>query len=197
LCGVDSFIYTSFSGGIDREFPFRNAKRDVEHHLKARSRLAYTILRPTFYMEVWLSPIGGFDYSNGRATIYGTGQRKISWLSFHDVARFAVMCVGNPDARNATFELGGPEALTPVEVVRIFERASGRSFEEVDWVSEETLSQEVTSGENSWRRSVAGLRRCYADGDVVDMHELRRRFPMAMTSVRDYADSVLAIRTRG
>src|SRR5262245_55366707 len=28
-CGVESFIYTSFSGRIDREFPFRDAKRDV------------------------------------------------------------------------------------------------------------------------------------------------------------------------
>src|SRR5262249_820709 len=40
--GVESFVYTSFSGRIDREFPFRNAKRDVERHLKA-SGLPYTI----------------------------------------------------------------------------------------------------------------------------------------------------------
>jgi uncharacterized protein YbjT (DUF2867 family) len=48
-CGVESFVYTSFSGRIDRQFPFRNAKRDVEGHLKA-SGLTYTILRPTFYI---------------------------------------------------------------------------------------------------------------------------------------------------
>ena len=33
--GVQSFLYTSVSGRIDRAFPFRNAKR-VERHLKAR-----------------------------------------------------------------------------------------------------------------------------------------------------------------
>lgn len=194
ISGVDSFVYTSFSGGIDRDFPFRNAKRDVEHHLRA-SGLSFTILRPTFYMEVWLTPIAGFDYFNHRATVYGTGHKKISWLSFSDVARFALMCIDNAAARNATFELGGPEALTPLDVVRIFEQASGRSFE-VDFVSEQALSDEQIAGENAWSRSVAGLRRCYADGDVVDMREIKERFPIAMTSVRDYATSVLApIRT--
>ena len=187
--GVDSFVYTSFSSGIDRDFPFRNAKREVERYLKA-SGLAFTILRPTFYMEVWLTPISGFDYVNHHATIFGTGHNKISWLSFHDVARFALECIGDADARNATFELGGPEALPPLEVVRIFEQATGHSFE-LDFVSEQTLSDEQTSGENSWSRSVAGLRRCYADGDVVDMREIRARFPMPMTSVRDYAARVL------
>jgi uncharacterized protein YbjT (DUF2867 family) len=103
----------------------------------------------------------------------------------------ALACIDDADARNATFELGGPEALTPVEVVRIFEQATGRSFE-IDFVSEQTLSDEQTSGENSWSRSIAGLRRCYADGDVVDMRELKERFPMPMTSVRDYASRVLA-----
>jgi NADH dehydrogenase len=188
-CGVGSFIFTSFSGHIDRKFPFRDAKREVERHLKA-SGLLYTILRPTFYMEVWLAPISGFDYLSGRAVIYGAGRNKISWLSFHDVARFALMCIDHADARNATFELGGPQALTPLEVVRIFEELSGRSFE-TEFVSEETLDAQ-TSGENAWLRSVAGLRRCYADGDIVDMRELTQRYPIPQTSVRDYATRVLA-----
>src|SRR5262245_40053986 len=71
--GVRSFVYVSFSQHIDRDFPFRNAKRAVEQHLK-ESGLAYTILRPTFLMEVWLSPIAGFDFRNARARIFGRGQ---------------------------------------------------------------------------------------------------------------------------
>ncbi len=42
--GVKQFIYTSFSGNLDRDFPLRNAKRAVEKHLKD-SGLVYTILR--------------------------------------------------------------------------------------------------------------------------------------------------------
>src|SRR5215470_16954967 len=67
--GVPSFVYVSFSKHIDRDFPFRNAKRAVEERLK-QSRLVYTILRPTFLMEVWLHPIAGFDFHKGRVQIY-------------------------------------------------------------------------------------------------------------------------------
>jgi uncharacterized protein YbjT (DUF2867 family) len=188
--GVESFFYTSISGGIDREFPFSNAKRDVERHLTG-SGLSYTILRPTFYMEVWLSPIGGFDYANARATIYGEGRNRISWLSFYDVARFALMCLDSVSARNATFDVGGPEALRPLDVVKIFEDVSGHRFN-VDFVSAQTLAGQEGGGEGSWTRSIAGLRRCYADGDVIDMRTFAERFPMTWTSVRDYAHRVLS-----
>src|SRR5262249_53920683 len=123
--GVQSFVYVSFSKHIDRDFPFQNAKRAVEQRLK-HSRLAYTILRPTFLMEVWLSPIAGFCFRNARARIYGRGRNPISWISMYDVARFAVISLGAVPARNATFELGGPEAISPVDVVRIFEEVGRR-----------------------------------------------------------------------
>ena len=188
--GVDSFVYTSFSGHIDRDFAFRNAKRDVERHLK-ESGLSYTILRPTFYMEVWLSPIGGFDYAHARATIYGEGRNKISWLSFYDVARFALMSLDNLGARNATFEIGGPDALSPLEVVKVFEDLSRRRFD-VEFVSAQILTEQESRGKDSWTRSIAGLRRCYADGDVIDMQPLAERFPMTWTSVTNYAHRVLS-----
>jgi NADH dehydrogenase len=186
--GVESFVYTSISGRIDRQFAFRDAKRGVERHLKG-SGLSYTILRPTFYMEVWLSAIGGFDYAHRRATIYGEGRNRISWLSFYDVARFALMCLDSVGARNATFEIGGPEALSPLEVVNIFEDVWRHRFN-VEFVSAQTLAEQESGGEDSWTRSIAGLRRCYADGDVIDMRALAERFPMTWTSVRDYAHRV-------
>jgi uncharacterized protein YbjT (DUF2867 family) len=73
--GVAQFIYISFSGNIDLDFPLRNAKRSVEQHLK-QSGLTYTILRPTYFMEAWLSPIVGFDFPNAKATIFGQGHNR-------------------------------------------------------------------------------------------------------------------------
>lgn len=183
--GVESLIYTSISGQIDRDFPFRNAKRDVERRLQA-SGITYTILRPTFYMEVWLDAIGGFDFVNARASIYGEGKNKISWLSFYDVAKVAVNCIDSPGARNSIFELGGPEALSPLEVVRIFEDLSGRGFE-LDFVPQQVLAEQMATGSDASVRSLAGLRRCYADGAVVDPENLRRHFPLPLTTVREYA----------
>jgi uncharacterized protein YbjT (DUF2867 family) len=187
--GVESFIYVSFSGHIDRDFPFRNAKRAVERHLK-ESALTYTVLRPTFLMEVWLTPIAGFDFRNARATIYGRGENPISWISHNDVAGFVMMCLTNPLARNATFELGGPEALSPLDAVSIFEEIGGHRFQ-LQHVLEETLEDQEANAPDSLQRSMAGLSRCYASGDVIDMRETLAAFPIALTSVRDYAHSVL------
>jgi uncharacterized protein YbjT (DUF2867 family) len=128
-------IYVSFT--MDADFPLRNAKRSVEQHLK-QSGLTCTILRPSYFMEAWLSPLVGFDFPNAKATIYGQGHNKISWISLYDVARFAVACLDHPAARNATIELGGPEALSPLEVVHLFEEIGGRPFT-VEHVPEEAL----------------------------------------------------------
>jgi uncharacterized protein YbjT (DUF2867 family) len=40
-----------------------------------------------------------------------------------------VASLQNPAAQRALIEVGGPEALTPPDAVRIFEQESGRSFE--------------------------------------------------------------------
>jgi uncharacterized protein YbjT (DUF2867 family) len=188
--GVEYLLYSSFSGHIDRDFPLRNAKRGVEQHLK-QSGLAYTILRPTYFMEVWLSPLVGFDFPNAQATIYGQGHNPISWISLYDVARFALMCLDHPAGRNATFELGGPEALSPLEVVRIFEEVGGRRFE-VQHVAEDALEAQQAGAQDSLGQSFAGLMRCYAAGDSIDMRATLAAFPMQLTSVRDYARRVLA-----
>ncbi len=125
--GVQQFVYTSFPQ-MTPSFPLQNAKRAVEARLRD-SGLPYTILRPTYFTEVWLSPATGFDHSNFKATVYGTGENAISWISFLDVAQFAVASLDSPAARNATLELGGPERLTPRDVVKIFEKIGGKAFE--------------------------------------------------------------------
>src|SRR3989454_11899353 len=126
--GVGQFIYTSFSGNFEVECPLRTAKRSVERHLQ-QSGLTYTILRPSVFMEVWLSPALGFDFTKGAARVFGTGRRPISWISLGDVAEFAVRCVGHPAGRNAVIELGGPEALSLEDVVRTFEEVTGAHFD--------------------------------------------------------------------
>ncbi len=187
--GVHHFIYTSFSGHMDLDFPLSKAKRAVEEHLR-ESRMPYTILRPSYYMEVWLSPAVGFDPANARATIYGSGTRPISWISFQDVAEFAVRSLAVPAAQDATIELGGPGALTPLEVVSVFEGVGGRSFE-VQHVPEEALETQQATATDDMGRSFAALMRCYAKGDEIPMAETMRTFGVEPKPVRAYAEAVL------
>jgi len=126
--GARRFVYVSFSHHIEVDCPLTTAKRTVERHL-TQSGLDYTILAPSFYMEVWLGPALGFDMKSGKAQIFGSGKNAISWISLGDVARFAAVAIEHPKAKNATIELGGPEALAPLDVVRTCEELCGRSFD--------------------------------------------------------------------
>jgi uncharacterized protein YbjT (DUF2867 family) len=185
--GVERFVYTSFT--MDNDFPLRNAKRAVEERLKA-SGITYTILRPGYFMEAWLGPVVGFDYANAKAQIYGAGQNPISWISFQDVARFAVASLDNPAAQNTTLELGGPETLSPLEVVRLFENLGRRPFE-VQHVPEEALEEQQKTATDPMQQSFTGLMQWYAQGDPVDMEDTLNTFSLQITSVEDYARRVL------
>jgi uncharacterized protein YbjT (DUF2867 family) len=185
--GVARFIYVSLT--MDANFPLRTAKRSVEQHLK-QSGLTYTILRPSYFMEAWLSPLVGFDFPNAQATIYGLGHNKLSWISLADVARFAGACLDHPAARNAIFELGGPDALSPLDVVGIFEEIGGRPFD-IQHVPEEALRAQLAGAPDALQQSFAGLMLCYAAGDLIDMRATLQAVPLQLTSVWDYARRVL------
>jgi uncharacterized protein YbjT (DUF2867 family) len=187
--GVKHFVYVSFSGNIDLDCPLRNVKRAVEQHLKG-SGLSYTILRPSYYMESWLTAPLGFDPANAKADIYGSGEKPISWISYKDVAKFAVESLNNPAAINTTLELGGPAALTPLQVVKIFEEAGGRSIK-VTHISEADLKAAWKAGTDEISLSRPALQLSYAQGDPIDMRETLKKFPMQLTTVQEYARQVL------
>ena len=90
--------------------------------------LNFTTIQASWFMEVWLSPVLGFDYGNATTRIYGPGTAPISWVSFRDVAEMCAVALRNPAAERTTIELGGPEAISPLEVVARFERIGGRPF---------------------------------------------------------------------
>jgi uncharacterized protein YbjT (DUF2867 family) len=185
--GARHFIFVSFPPFAE-DFPLNKAKRAVEERVKG-SEMAYTILWPTFFDEVWLSPALGFDAANAKARVYGSGENKIRWISYLDVAAIAAACVDNAAARNKTIQLGGPEALSPLETVRIFEQETHRNFA-VEHVREQDLSAQKAAAIDSLSASFAGLMLSLARGDTIDTTECRALFPSivaGLTSVRDYA----------
>jgi len=188
---VGRFVYISFSGHIDEPSPLRDAKRNVERHLK-ESGMEYTILRPSYFMEIWLSPALGFDHANAKATIYGPGEKKLSWIAVGDVARFAVAALENPAAsRNRVIEVGGPQALSPLDVVKTFERRTGRRFE-LQHVPTATLAAQRDAAQDSLQKSFPALCLCVANGDEIDMQQTLKEFPVKLTSVDEYAQRVTA-----
>jgi uncharacterized protein YbjT (DUF2867 family) len=183
--GVNQLIYISFCEL--GECPLQTAKRKVEKHL-SESGLNYTILQPTYFMEVWLSPVLGFDYPNAKASIFGKGKNKVSWIAIKDVASFAVDSLDNPAAKNRIIELGGPEALSPLEVVNIFETAKGKKFE-LQFVPEEALKAQRDGAQDPLSESFSTLTLGVVNGSEIDMTSILDDFQIRLTSVIDYANS--------
>lgn len=189
--GVNHFIYTSISKNLDLEFPLRNAKRKVERYLQ-KSGLNYTILRPGCFMELWLSAAVGFDALNGKVNICGTGTNPLAYISFKDVARFAVESVSNPSSKNVTLELGGPQNISQLDAVKIFEEVLRKKIE-VLYISVDALQSQFNGAEDPMQKSFTGLMLCVANGDSINMKNLLQVFPIKLTSVQEYVRSVVPV----
>ncbi len=190
--GAQHFIFVSFrtEANPDLQYPLKAAKHAVEQHLM-ESGMAYTILQASYFMEVWLGPALGFDYSNGTAQIYGPGHSPLSWISFLDVAKVSAACVDSPVARNSVIELGGPEALSPLEAVKIFEEVKGESFE-VTHVPVDALEGQKAAAPDAVQESFVALMLQYASGDAIEQADILKKMPIQLSTVRDYANRVMA-----
>jgi NADH dehydrogenase len=127
--GVTQFIFVSALGArADSPVPFLAAKGKTEEYLRA-SRLPFTIISPTAFMEVWAARLVGAPAQAGQpVTLVGEGRRKHSFISAGDVASFVIAAIDHPAAMNAQLVIGGPQALSFRDVVAVYERALGREI---------------------------------------------------------------------
>jgi NADH dehydrogenase len=184
--GVGHFIYLSFSGNVSGSFPLHDAKRAVEQRLQA-SGLTFTIVRPSFFMEVWLSPHTGFDPLGGQVRIYGTGDAPVSMISAMDVAAYVTACVDNPMVHNQVIELGGPDAVAPNAVVRLFEEGLGRPIATTR-VPEAALEQQMATAQDPLQKTLAGLALSVARGDAIDNRPALEKARIPLTTVGAFVD---------
>lgn len=180
--GAEHFVYVSFDYSHFPSTPLTQAKEAVEEHLMS-SGLAYTILRPSLFMDVWLGPHLFSDLSSGEAKIYGSGTGRIPYVATGDVAKVAVWAATDPSARNVVITFGGPEAITQREVVETFESTLGRPLITTE-VPEQVLEVQWQSAQNPFEKTFAGLMLGVArlDMDAPTNNELPVR-----TTVREFA----------
>ena len=183
--GARRFVYISFSGNIRTDSPLTRAKRACEAAL-ASSRMEYVVLRPSYFMEVWLGPHLGFDAAHARARIYGDGNAGVSYVSGVDVAGFVASATTMRGAPREAVEIGGPEVTSQLEAVALFERTIGRSFT-VEHVPLAALEAQYTS-DDPLQKTFAALSIAYAHGDAIpEARANAERFGVALTSLADYA----------
>lgn len=125
--GVGRFIFVSAQmAAPDSPVPFLAGKAQTELHLR-ESGMPYTIIAPVAFMDVWVFLLVGLPIMSGQPVLLvGSGARKHSFIAMADVAAFTLAAVNNPNALNQKLVIGGPEPLSFLEAVAVYERVLGR-----------------------------------------------------------------------
>jgi len=185
--GVKQFIFVSALGASpDHPVPFIAAKGQTDAYLIA-SGLAYTILAPTAYMEVWPAMVVGMPAARGApVTLMGEARSRQSFISSGDVAAYAIAAVEHPAAMNQYLAVSGPQALSYRDVVGVFEQVLGRSVP-VDFIA----SGEAVPGlPPSMSAILAGT-----DFDIiVDSSQTAHTFGVQQTSLEEVARRMMAVK---
>ena len=163
--GVRRFIFVSFSRNITADSPLARFKRAAEKRLES-SELDYTILLPTFFAEVWLSPAVGFDAAGGQVKVYGDGKAKVSYVALEDVANALVACLDNPKAGRKAVPVGGSKAYSQLEAVELVERATGRKLRREHMTAEQIQGARAAASD-PMQATFLALFDALAHGDVV------------------------------
>jgi len=187
--GVKHFIFISFRHQNAMDNPLTEAKRSAEQAIKS-SGMKYTILQASIFMEVWLSPALGFNYPEYAAQIPGDGNQLISYVSYKDVAAFTCASIDTPSVQNQTLEIGGPEPVSPAQVVKEFENTSSHPFA-VNYIPVVALEQQMKEATDPLQKVFAGLMIFYANGDAIDMEPTLEKIYMKLHSIQDYANEIL------
>jgi uncharacterized protein YbjT (DUF2867 family) len=123
--GVEHFILISvLHASPDHPLELFRMKHRAEEELRA-SGLAWTIIRPTAYMETWVGLLGAPLLQAGRTRIFGRGRNPINFVSASEVARLVELAVTDPTLRGAAIDAAGPANLTMDQLVETFQAVTG------------------------------------------------------------------------
>jgi uncharacterized protein YbjT (DUF2867 family) len=157
------FVSTPETDPVD-EFssPLELAKRRVEARLST-ARLESAVLRSPFIMEVWLSPVTGFDVASSQVRLFGTGEARVHWIGANDVATAALDACTRQEPVAPVITSPGSDHASLAEITTWFEAATGRTFKR-DYESLSAIETAFKSATEPKQRSFWSICRKLARG---------------------------------
>jgi uncharacterized protein YbjT (DUF2867 family) len=124
--GVERFVLLSVQGAAeDAPIPLFRMKYAAEQALRS-SGLAWTIIRPTSYLETHLDAIGAPLRKKGSTQLFGSGRVPINFVSVRDVAALVLRALHDTALTGRVVELGGQD-LTMETLSTALHAANGTS----------------------------------------------------------------------
>ncbi len=188
--GVKQFIYISVSGcAPDSPVPFFRIKYEIEQYLQA-SGLNYVILRPTAFMETHAYLfIGQPILEKGKVTLFGKGENPRNFVAADDVARFIIIALKDERALGQTIEIGGPQNLTNMQVVHLYEELARRkaNVSYIPLVMLRIMAPVIRPFHPGLSQVMKFSILNDTTDQTFDMQEILQQYPMRLTKLEDWA----------
>lgn len=177
---VRQFVFVSVLGAdASVPVPFIQAKARTEAYLRT-SGLRYTILSPAPFMDVWVSAVVGAPMERGEpVTLVGESRRSHAFIAEKDVAAFATAVIGHLSSIDQQIPIGGPQALSWLDIVAIYEQMLGKKAT----VHTVSPGQPVPGLPDMMSGLMAGME---TFDTFVDMEETARAYNVTLTSIEDF-----------
>lgn len=186
LAGVQRFVFTSTLGAdAESPIPLMRAKGETEQRVRD-SGMAWTVLEPNLFMDVWVPAVVGAPALAGRpVTLVGDGRRRHSFVAVSDVAAYAVAVVERKGAEGQTLLIGGPRAVSWRDAVAAFEEELGHEVP----VLTIPPGEPVPGLPDMMSHLLAALE---TYDSPIDMSELPVAYGVTPTSLADFVRSFIA-----
>lgn len=171
-----------------------------EDFLKS-SGLAWTMLRPNFFMQNLLGQAGQIAATG--SIFQPVGDARASFIDARDIAAVAAHALTEGGHEGRTYTLTGPGALSYGDVAAQLSEASGRNIEYVPVTPGQFREGALAAGLPEWLVSaLERLNELFASGRVAevtdDVRRVARREPTAFAKfARDHADAFRADAFKG
>lgn len=186
MAGVEHFVFTSACTGPNDPVDFFRVKYAVEQYLRS-SGVPFTILRPGAFMEDHAERIGRPVVDKGWTVVFGRGEGLANYVAVGDVAQITTMILREPP-RNDIVWIGGPENLSAMDVVRTYEKVTGRNAR-VYHIPEPVLQMVgrlLGTGLPVLRRIIDAGRFMESGRQQIDPRETLARYPIRLTSLEEF-----------
>ncbi len=181
--GVEHFVYTSV-GSAHRQtgIPHFDNKWRVEEKVSSIGLPSYTILRPVFFMENWLSPWFKPYIDEGNLAIGIKPETKLQMIAVEDIGKYGLLAFEKSDELNGqAIDIAGDE-LTSVETAQIVSEAAGKTVSHY-----QVPIEQVREFSDDFALMLEWFDAVGYDADIAGN---AKKFGVAPTSFRDWASGV-------
>lgn len=195
--GVERFVYTSaLLAAPDQPVDFGRTKHAIEAAV-ANSGMAFSILRPTAFMEHHVHAFNGLNVlTKGKAQLIGPGTKPRNFVAARDVAQFAVRALLDDPLPFTRLDIGGHDHASNAEVAALYARAAGVPLKRSHLPAGVARAMSVLA--RPWHPGMARLMRLLSlPDDAFDERfngaaELERRFGISLTRLEAFVSARVA-----